>query len=68
MDTVTVSPDFEVTIPPAVRAALGIAPGQQLDVFTRGGRIEMVPVRHPRELRGFAEGIDTTVERDRDRV
>lgn len=68
METVTVSPKFQVVIPRAVRESLDIKPGQKMDVFEYDGRIEFVPVRHPREMRGFLAGIDTTVERDSDRV
>jgi AbrB family looped-hinge helix DNA binding protein len=68
MSHVTVSPKFQVVIPRAVRESLGIKPGQKLDVFEYDGRIEFVPVCHPRERRGFLEGIDTTIERDADRV
>ena len=66
--TVTVSPKYQVVIPRAVRESLAIKPGQKMDVFEYEGRIEFVPVRHPREMRGFLRGIDTTVERDEDRV
>jgi AbrB family looped-hinge helix DNA binding protein len=68
MKTVRVSVNFEVTIPAEVRGSLGIQPGQELHVFAYGGRIELVPVREPQALRGFLSGIDTTVERDPDRV
>ena len=68
MDTVTVSPDFEITIPRRVREALGIRPGQQLGVLAYDGRMELVRLPHPRELRGFVAGIDTAVEREGDRV
>jgi len=68
METVTVSPKFQVVIPRSVRESLDIKPGQKMDVFEYDGRIEFVPVRHPGEMRGFLEGIDTTVKRDPDRV
>lgn len=68
MDTVTVSPKYQVVIPRSVRESLDIKPGQKMDVFEYDGRIEFVPVRQPHELMGFVEGIDTTVERDPDRV
>jgi len=68
MKTVTVSPKYQVVIPRAVRESLAIKPGQKLEVFEYDGRIEFVLVRHPREMRGFLKGIDTTVERDPDRV
>jgi AbrB family looped-hinge helix DNA binding protein len=66
--TVTVSPKYQVVIPQGVRESLGIKPGQKLDVFEYDGRIEFVLVRHPREMRGFLSGIDTSVDRDPDRV
>jgi AbrB family looped-hinge helix DNA binding protein len=68
MPTVTVSPKFQVVIPQEVREALAIRPGEKLQVFQHENRIELVPVRPIREMRGFLRGIDTTVERDPDRV
>ncbi|MFL5382362.1 MAG: AbrB/MazE/SpoVT family DNA-binding domain-containing protein [Longimicrobiaceae bacterium] len=68
MKTVTVSPKYQVVIPQGVRESLGIKPGQKLDVFEYDGRIEFVLVRSPREMRGFLSGIDTSVDRDPDRV
>lgn len=31
-------------------------------------RIEMIPVRKISEMKGFLKGIDTTVEREKDRI
>jgi AbrB family looped-hinge helix DNA binding protein len=68
MDTVTVSPKFQVVIPRKVRESLGIQPGQKVQVIRYEDRIELIPVRPVRETRGFLEGIDTEVDRDPDRV
>ena len=68
METVTVSPKYQVVIPKNVRKALGIRVGQKIQVVVYEGRIELVPVTPVRKLRGFAKGIDTTVEREADRV
>ena len=68
MDTVTISPKFQVVIPSRVRKALGVRPGQKVQVFMYDNRIELIPVRDARELRGFVKGIDTTVEREPDRL
>jgi len=68
MNTVTVSPKFQVVIPREVRDAMNIEPGQKLQVFQVDDRIEYVPVRRLKDMRGFLKGIDTTVERDADRV
>jgi len=68
METTTVSTKFQVVIPLRVRRALGIRPGQKIQVIPYEGRIELIPVRPIRRARGFLKGIDTTVEREPDRV
>lgn len=68
METVIVSSEFQVVIPQAVREALGIRPGQQVQVLVYQNRIELIPVRTIREMRGFLKGMDTTVTREPDRV
>ena len=67
MDIVTVSPKFQVVIPRKVRDALGLKPGQKIQVFSYDNRIELVLLKPMTEVRGFLKGIDTTVTRDEDR-
>lgn len=59
MDTVTVSPKYQVVIPLSVRKSLGIRPGQKLQVLEYEGRIELIPDRSIMDLRGFVQGINT---------
>lgn len=68
MTAVTVSASYRVTIPKDIREALAIRPGQRLEVFQYGGRIELVPVPEPSEARGSLIGIDTTIQREPDRL
>ena len=68
METVTVSPKFQIVIPRTIRDRLGIRPGQKIQVLHFGSRIELIPVKPIREMRGFLKGIDTTVEREPDRL
>lgn len=68
MAQVTVSPKFQVVIPLEVREALSLRPGEKLQVFRYENRIELIPVRPIREMRGFLRGMNTTLERDPDRV
>jgi len=68
MDVVTVSPKFQVVIPLAVRESLGLEPGQKVQALAYDNRIEFIPVRALKSMRGFLHGIDTTVRLDRDRV
>ena len=68
MEAATVSPKFQIVIPRRVRQSLDIQPGQKVQVIRYGNRIELIPLRPIRETRGFLRGIDTTVEREPDRV
>jgi AbrB family looped-hinge helix DNA binding protein len=68
MHTVTVSPKFQVVIPKEVRKALNLRPGQRLQVVEHEGRIELIPERDLKELRGFLKGINTGFKREGDRV
>jgi AbrB family looped-hinge helix DNA binding protein len=68
MQTVTVSPKYQVVIPKAVRQALHLRPGQKMQVVEYDGRIELIPERDIKELRGFLKGIDTEFKREEDRV
>lgn len=67
METVTISPKFQVVIPKAIRERLGLSPGQKVQAVLYGDRIELIPLQPARRLRGFLKGIDTTVPRDPDR-
>jgi AbrB family looped-hinge helix DNA binding protein len=67
METVTVSPKYQVVIPSRIRELLGVQPGQKVKVILYDNRIEMIPVRPIREARGFLTGIDTGVDRETDR-
>ena len=68
MQTVTVSPKFQVVIPKVVREALGLRPGQKMQIVEYSGRIELIPERDLRELRGFLKGMDTQFRREEDRI
>jgi AbrB family looped-hinge helix DNA binding protein len=68
METVTISPKYQVVIPKAIRTRLKLRAGQKVQAIVYQNRIELVPVRPVRQLRGFLKGIDTSVPRERDRV
>ncbi len=69
MNTVTVSPKYQIVIPKKTRESLNIRPGQQLHVIVYNGRIELIPVMSIDEAYGFLEGMNTSFEREEeDRV
>ncbi|MEZ4726243.1 MAG: AbrB/MazE/SpoVT family DNA-binding domain-containing protein [Caldilineaceae bacterium] len=68
MQVATLSPKFQVVIPRKVRQTLDLQPGQKLQVVAYNNRIELIPVRAMAEARGFLAGVDTTIEREPDRL
>ena len=68
MQIVTVSPKYQVVIPCRVREAIGIKPGQKVQVIAYQNRIEILPLVSAKQIRGFLKGIDTSIERDSDRL
>lgn len=67
-ETVTLSPKFQVVIPKRIREALGLEPGQKIQAIQLDGRIELVPVPAARQMRGILKAIDTTIDREDDRL
>ena len=68
MEAVTISPKFQVVIPKRIRDDLDLHPGQKVQAIQYGDRVELVPVRSAREMRGFLHGIATDVPREADRL
>ena len=68
MSTITVSSKYQIVIPAKIREALGIKPGEKLHAIEYRGRIELVPIRRAKAVRGSLKGINTDIPRDADRV
>lgn len=68
MNSVTLSPKFQVVIPQVIRESLGLVAGEKLQVIEYEGRVEFIPVRPMKAMRGFLGALDTAVEREPDRL
>lgn len=68
METVSVSRNYQVIIPRVVRESMRIKPGKKVQVLQYENHIELIPLRNMKEMRGFLKGIDTTVEREENRI
>jgi len=68
MTAVTVSPKFQIVIPKEVRESMGIVSGQKVQVLTYRNRIELIPIKPMKKMKGFLKGLDTEVKRDKDRI
>ena len=68
MDIVTISPKYQVVIPREIRERLRLEPGQKVQALAYDDRIEFIPVKSLKSMRGFLRGIDTSVRREKDRA
>lgn len=68
MDAVRVSPKFQVVIPKKIRESMQLKPGQQMQVIEYGNRVELIPTRSVKSMRGFLGNIDISFTREGDRV
>ncbi|MCO5052967.1 MAG: AbrB/MazE/SpoVT family DNA-binding domain-containing protein [Verrucomicrobiae bacterium] len=68
MDTVTLSPKFQIVIPRAIRESLRLKAGQKLQIINFDGQIVVVPLRPIKEMRGAFKGMNTNFERESDRL
>jgi len=68
MQTVKISPKYQVVIPKEVRNSLNLKPGQYIQILQYQDRIEMIPYKIIADMRGFLKGINTDFSREGDRV
>jgi len=68
MSALTISPKYQVVIPKPIREKLRLLPGQKIQAVVYNNRIELIPLRPIKELRGFLKGMDVTIEREDDRL
>lgn len=67
MESLTISPKFQVVIPKSIRESLNLKPGQKIQAFVYENRIELIPIGPVDRMRGFLKGIDTNVPGGADR-
>lgn len=68
MNTVTISPKFQVVIPLDIRRRMNLQPGAKLCVVEFAGGLRLMPLRPPSALRGIARGVDPDIEPEPDRA
>ncbi len=68
MESVKISPKYQIVIPKKIRESLQLKPGQRVQIIIYGDRIELIPEREISEMRGFLKGISAKIEREEDRV
>ena len=68
MEAVKISSKYQIVIPKSVREVIGLKVGESFQVVPYGNRIELVPIRPMKKLKGFLKGMDTKILRENDRL
>jgi AbrB family looped-hinge helix DNA binding protein len=68
MNKVTLSNEYQIVIPKEVREEIGLKAGVSFEVITYSNRIELIPIKLIKNLKGILKGIDTNIIRDEDRI
>lgn len=68
MNTVVLSSKYQVVIPKEVRETIGLKAGASFEIITYSNRIELVPIKPMKKLKGVLKGIDTHIAREQDRI
>ena len=66
MQTVTVSPKYQVVIPKPVREHLHLKPKQKLTVIEKDNMLILIPQQPLENLKGIASGADISRYRDKE--
>ena len=68
MSTVTLSNEYQLVIPKEIRESIGVEPGSSFEILSYNNRIELIPIRPIKTLKGIFRNIDTNITRDDDRI
>lgn len=69
MDTVKLSPKYQIVVPKRIREKMSLHPGEMFEIIGFEERIELIPIRPMSSVRGFLKDLDPSFKRDeRDRV
>jgi AbrB family looped-hinge helix DNA binding protein len=68
MEVVKVSSKYQIVIPKTIRDLIGLKVGETFQVVPYGNRIELVPIKPMKKLKGFLKGINPEFQRENDRL
>jgi len=68
MSTAALSNEYQLVIPREIRETIGLEAGVSIEIISYNNRIELIPIKPMKQLRGIFRGIDKTIIRDGDRL
>ena len=68
MSTVTLSSNFQLDFPQNIGETYGLEAGDTFEFISYNNRIELIPLRPIKKMKGIFQGIDTNIIREDDRI
>ena len=68
MNTVTLSNKYQIDFPKDISETYGLEAGDSFEFISYNNRIELIPIKHSKKLKGIFQGIDTNIIREEDRI
>jgi len=68
MITVTLSNNYQLDFPKDISEIYGLEAGDTFEFISYNNRIELIPLKPIKKMKGIFQGIDTNIIREDDRV
>ena len=68
MNTVTLKSNFQLDFPQNISETYGLEAGDTFEFISYNNRIELIPIKPIKKMKGIFQGIDTNIIREDDRV
>ena len=68
MNTVTLSNKYQLDFPREISETFGLEAGDTFEIISYNNRIELIPIKPIKKLRGIFQGINTNIVREDDRI
>jgi len=68
MNTVTLTSKFQLDFPQNISETYGLEAGDTFEFIPYNNRIELIPLKSIKKMKGIFQGIDTNIIRDDDRI
>ncbi|RLA06455.1 MAG: AbrB family transcriptional regulator [Gammaproteobacteria bacterium] len=68
MNTATIQPDFNITIPQEIIKSMSLKAGQTIQIYQNKNKIQISALNKIKDLQGFLTGINTDFNREKDRI
>jgi len=68
MNIVTLSNNYQLNFPKNISEIYGLEAGDTFEFISYNNRIELIPIKPIKKLKGLFKGIDTNIIREDDRI